>query len=369
MDASRKGRPTLGPRMRITYCWTEPSGYLSACIAELAARPGVDVTLLTWETAADAPFSAAVLGTANARVLSRSEREDPGLVERLVVESRPDVVFFSGWAHGPYRALTGSARLTRARFVMGADTQIRFDWRQRLARFRIGRLLRRVDAVLVAGERGFQLMRYWGVPDRKIARFIYGIDYGRFATPAERRFEAGRQWPRRFLFAGRYVHDKGLDVLVEAYRHYRGAVESPWPLTTCGTGPLVGLLAGEPGVTDAGFLQPDALAAAFQDAGVFVLPSFKEPWGQVIVEAAAAGLPVICSQACGAGADVVRDFHDGLVVPTGDAAALANALRWMHDHMDRLPTMGRNAQAAAAAFSAERWADNQLALATRLTSS
>lgn len=352
--------------MRFTYCWTEPSGYLAACIAELARRPGVEVTLLTWETVAAAPFSAAALGAANARVLSRTERDDAALVEDLVAASRPDIVVFSGWAHRPYRLLTRSARLSRARFVMGADTQVRYDWRQRVARLRIGGLLRRVDAVLVAGERGYQLMRYWRVPDEKVARFIYGIDYGRFAGTAEPRFAAGAAWPRRFLFAGRYVAEKGLDVLVDAYRRYRQAVADPWPLTTCGTGPLAGLLADEPGVTDAGFLQPDDLARAFQEAGVFVLPSRNEPWGQVVVEAAAAGLPVICSRACGAGADVVRDFHDGLTVATGDAASLATALRWMHENVERLPSMGRNAQAAAAAYGADRWADSQIALATRL---
>lgn len=352
--------------MRFTYCWTEPSGYLAACIAELARRPGVEVSLLTWETVAAAPFSAATLGAANARVLSRAERDDANLVEDLVVASRPDVVVFSGWAHRPYRRLTRSHRLARARFVMGADTQVLYDWRQRLARLRIGGLLRRVDAVLVAGERGYQLMRYWGVPERKIARFIYGVDYRRFATAAEPRFAAAAAWPRRFLYAGRYAAEKGIDVLVDGYRRYRGAVTDPWPLTTCGTGPLAGLLAGEPGIADAGFLQPADLARAFQEAGVFVLPSRKEPWGQVVVEAAAAGLPVICSRACGAGADLVRDFHDGLTVPTGDPIALADALHWMHDNIERVPAIGRNAQVAAAAYGADRWADSQIALAHKL---
>lgn len=353
--------------MRFTYCWTEPSGYLAACIAELASRPGVDVTLLTWETVSSAPFSSKTLGAANARVLARRERDDPALVEEIVAASRPDVVVFSGWGHRPYRLLPVSPRLSHSRFVMGADTQARHDWRQRLARLRIGPLLRRVDAVLVAGERGYQLMRSWGVPECKIARFIYGIDYRRFASLAEPRFAAGSVWPRRFLFAGRYAVEKGLEVLVEAYRRYRAAVTDPWPLTTCGTGPLAGRLAHQAGVTDTGFLQPEKLAAVFQTAGVFVLPSVKEPWGQVIVEAAAGGLPVICSRACGAGADLVRDFHNGLTVTTADLPALARAMIWMHDNYERLPGMGYNAQVAAAAYGAERWADSQLALASHLT--
>jgi glycosyltransferase involved in cell wall biosynthesis len=353
--------------MRFTYCWTEPSGYLSACVAELATRPGVEVTLLTWEPSAQAPFATGAIPGVTTHTLRRQERDDPAHVERLVVDSRPDIVVFAGWSPRPYRLLPQSPRLTRTRFVMAADSQIRHDWRQRLAPFRIGRLLRRVDAVLIAGERGYQLMRYWGVPDHKIARFIYGVDFRRFSEPAETRFDPNAVWPQTFLFAGRYAPEKGLDVLIEAYRRYRGAVTDPWPLTACGTGPLAGLLAGEPGVTDAGFLQPVDLAKKFREAGVFVLPSVKEPWGQVIVEAAAGAIPVVCSRACGAGADMIRDFHSGLIVPTGDSESLAMALRWMHDHASDLPALGRNAQAAARAYAAERWADSQLAIAERLT--
>lgn len=353
--------------MRITYCWTEPSGYLAACISELASRPGVDVSLFTWETHASAPFSSTALGRSAARVLTRSEREDAGLVDRLVSETQPDVVFIAGWAHRPYTALLKSPRLAQAKFVMGADTPIRFDWRQRLAPLRIGGLLGRLDGVVVPGERGYQLMRYWGVPGRNITRLLYGIDYRLFSAGSRSRFGVQSAWPRAFLFAGRYVEVKGLDTLLEAYRAYRQSVSDPWPLLTCGTGPLAGLLAGEPGVTDLGFLQPESLAQAFQRAGVFVLPSRHEPWGQVIVEAAAAGLPVICTQACGAGADTIRDFHSGLMVPTDDSGRLGTALRWMHDHADRLPEMGANAQVAAAAYGADRWADTQLAMARRLT--
>ncbi len=353
--------------MRITYCWTEPSGYLAACIAALASRPGVDVSLLTWEVHSSAPFSSAALGGTSGRVLSRTERDNAALVERLVVETAPDVVFIAGWAHRPYTSLLASPRLARTKFVLGADTPLRFDWRQWLAPLQIGGLLRRVDGVVVPGERGYQLMRYWRVPEHKITRLYYGIDYRLFSEGAGNRpgDPAGR--PKAFLFAGRYVDVKGLDVLVEAYRRYRQAVRDPWNLLTCGMGPLASLLAGEPGVTDLGFLQPVDLAGAFQRAGVFVLPSRHEPWGQVIVEAAAAGLPVICSQACGAGADLVRDFHNGLAVPTGDARRLAQALRWMHDNQDRLPEMGANARVAAAAYGADRWADTQLTLARRLT--
>lgn len=83
--------------MRITYCWAEPSGYLAACVRELNSRFGVDVTVFTWETVTDAPFSAVALAAANVHVLSAADRSNCLKVESLVAETRPDVVVFSGW--------------------------------------------------------------------------------------------------------------------------------------------------------------------------------------------------------------------------------------------------------------------------------
>jgi len=350
--------------MNITYCWTEPSGYLAACLNELARRPGLKVTLIHWAPSAIAPFDLSLFRDVTPRVLTETERNDPALVRDVVADSKPDVVVFAGWAHRPYVSLLDEPRLRDARFVMTADTALRFTWRQRLAPLRIGRLLKRVDAVNVPGDRGYQVMRSWGVPGRKIARLLYAIDYEGFRSAGEPRFAA--EWPKRFLFVGRYVPAKAIDVLVEAYRAYRRSVDDPWPLTTCGSGPLESILAGIEGIENRGFLQPADLGREFRGAGVFILPSRVEPWGQVIVEAAASGLPVICSQDCGAGVELVRDYHTGFIIPTDDVEAGRRAMVRMHHAHAELATMGREIRHAAAAYSAGRWADNQIGLCARL---
>ena len=91
--------------------------------------------------------------------------------------------------------------------------------------------------------------------------------------------------------------------------------------------------------------------------GALVLASRYEPWGLVIAESFAAGLPVICTEACGASVELVRSYYNGLTVATGDAEALADAMRWVHEHDDRLPEMGRNGCHFAAAFSTQVWAE------------
>jgi len=72
-------------------------------------------------------------------------------------------------------------------------------------------------------------------------------------------------------------------------------------------------------------------------------------------EALASGLPVICTEACGAGLDLVRTCFNGLVVTTDSAPNLANAMAWLHNRYDLLPEIGRRGQALAAAFSAQSW--------------
>jgi glycosyltransferase involved in cell wall biosynthesis len=155
-------------------------------------------------------------------------------------------------------------------------------------------------------------------------------------------------------------------VLVYGYRMYRElaakAGEDPWPLTCCGTGPLAHLLEEQPGIENLGFVQPDAMRQQMTRAGVFVLPSRYDPWPLAIVEACAAGLPVIATEACGSTVELVRPEYNGFLIPTGDAQALADAMLRAHQQLDRLPEYGIRANQFAAAYSAQVWADRMMAI-------
>jgi glycosyltransferase involved in cell wall biosynthesis len=100
--------------------------------------------------------------------------------------------------------------------------------------------------------------------------------------------------------------------------------------------------------------------------GVSVLTSRTEAWGVAVAEAMASGLPAICSDRVGAVPDLIRAEQNGLIFSANDSAALAAAMRWMHDHHDRLRDMGRAAREAAAPYSAHNWADRFQAMAAAL---
>ena len=340
--------------MRVVICWSHISGYMASCWRALAEQRDIELSILAFQSSSGETiaFDDSLMHGLPARLLTTAEQSDATLIRSLVVQHKPDVVVIPGWFHEPYVKLTRDPELASAKFVMTMDTPRRDTLRQKLGRFVIGPLLRRIDHVVVAGERAFQLARLLGVPECKILRGVYGFDEPPFAAVRERR--DATSWPKRFLYVGRYVPDKAIDVLAEGYRRYRAQVSDPWPFTCCGKGPLAQLLKGE-GIDDRGFIQPAALPALLGEHGVFILASRYEPWGVAIAEALCTGMPVVCTEACGASVELVRPYFNGLTVATDDADALARGLRWMHDHAPLLPVLGAAAPATASAFSATMW--------------
>lgn len=342
--------------MKVVFCWTGVSGYLAACWRELGKRRHIDSTLLCQKSLNPLGFAIAE-GIPNLRYLTQAEIADDQLIHKLVVSLKPDIIVLPGWTTACYTKLPFYRDLAQCRFMLAMDTPWNGTFRQRLARLKIGSLIDRMDAVAVPGERSFQFARNLGVPEEKIMRGMYGIDFDLFSNINRTRECNPGHWSRRFLFVGRYEPEKGLDVLVAAYKAYRTAVADPWPLSCCGCGQLEPLLSGVDGIEDHGFVQPQDLPAIYGAAGAFLLASRFEPWGQVILEASAAGLPVVCTEACGASVEAVRPYYSGLVVATGDAAALCRAMTWIHNHHELLPQYGKRASQLAEAYSAQIWAD------------
>lgn len=339
--------------MRVAFCWAGMQGYIASCLQNLRRIDGVDLHVVHLNFQ-DLPLEDDLLaGIANTRLLASDANDH---VVSLVEEHRPDVVFLCGWFYAPYRRLARSPRLQSAALVLGMDTPWTGSWRQHINRIRLASFMTRMDRVIVAGSKSHEMALKLGVPARKVQMGLYGFDFTAFDLERQR-VRTREQWPRRFLFAGRYVQAKGLGVLIEAYRAYRRAVDEPWPLHVCGAGPEAWRFAGETGVVDLGYVQPAALPRAFADHGVFVLPSLQEPWGVAMAEAAAAGLPLICTDACGAAEQLLQPNENGIIVPAGDAAALSAALTWTHQHPQALPSMGACSNRLAQPHAATAWAE------------
>lgn len=355
--------------IRVMICWSQISGYMAACWRELANQTGIDLAILAFRSGqpgTNAAFTDDVTAGLPIELLSAQQRDNTPLITQKVLAHRPEIVVVPGWLHGPYMNLTREPGLRRTKFIMGLDTPWRGTCRQKLARFRLAFYLKRIDRVICAGERSWQYARALGIPQSKLCRGLYGVDYVRLRPLHERRLGHG-DWPKRFLYIGRYAPEKGLDVLIKGYLQYRRSVHKPWPLTCCGAGPSVHLLEGIEGIQDRGFVQPTDMGDILADHGVFLIASRFDPWPLVIVESCAAGLPVVCTEACGSSVELVRSYYNGLSVATEDVAAISTALCWMHRYHERLPEMGRRGQQLASAYSAQAWREQWLPLLRQLS--
>jgi glycosyltransferase involved in cell wall biosynthesis len=133
---------------------------------------------------------------------------------------------------------------------------------------------------------------------------------------------------------GRLHHDKDQATLIEGFAKALPRLPANSLLLIAGKGPLedalkqqVAKLKLQSSVIFAGNV-PDA-KRYFKAFDVFALSSDREPFGMVLLEAMAAGLPIICSD-CGGGAEIVRDV--GALFPFGDAEALASSLVSAHNN-------------------------------------
>jgi len=137
--------------------------------------------------------------------------------------------------------------------------------------------------------------------------------------------------PMTFLFCGRMIRRKGVDLLLHAFERL---VAKKLDVTLR----LVGREADLPeflaGISQAartricyeGIQPPERLPEYFARSDIFVLPSRHDGWGVVVNQALGAGLPVITSDAVGAGIDLVEDGVNGLKFGAGDVDALERTM-------------------------------------------
>jgi glycosyltransferase involved in cell wall biosynthesis len=268
------------------------------------------------------------------------------------------------------------------------------------------RLYRSADAVVTYGPHVSAYVSARGARNVYIAPQAVDNDFWRSSEIAPPRV---RRWPEqattKFLFVGRPAREKGLRVLTEAWRT-TGLRAPTAALVLVGVGPNppwapAGGAAGETGRGEAGYREdvtkevvwakedvgrqnvasralgpvdtaesilwmdavpPVELRNLYAACDVLVVPSiatrtFREPWGLVVNEAMNRGLPVIATNAVGAVAGgLVRDGYNGSVVPAGDSAALAAAMRRMAEDPALRTRLGQAGREDVRAFTYNDWA-------------
>ncbi|HLM27083.1 MAG TPA: glycosyltransferase family 4 protein [Thermoleophilaceae bacterium] len=269
----------------------------------------------------DHPYDAVALGSRQHARPGRTPVVVPRGVGHALSEFDPEVVV--SWEYGPttLRALAWCRRRGRRLVIFSelpphADTELP-GWQLRIHRA----LAARADGFVVASSAARRRVIALGAAPGAVAVSLQSADLEPFAAVAA---GAGSP-PVRLLYVGRLVEDKNLERLLRALAGLDACLE------LCGTGPLEGelrSLAERLGVEAdfRGYVAPAELPARFTKAGALVLPSLYDPFGVAVREAAAAGLPVICSRNAGAAGDFAVDGRNAVLVDPLSESSIRAAL-------------------------------------------
>jgi phosphatidylinositol alpha-mannosyltransferase len=201
--------------------------------------------------------------------------------------------------------------------------------------------------IAVSEAAAWTARRFYGGRYRIVPNGVDLLDIEREPAPVE---EDGRA-PLRILFIGQAVERKGLPVLLRAFEALRDQLPATLTLVGSSAREVAHMMLDDRGVSALGKVSEERKQAELARADVVCAPSLHgESFGMVLTEAFAAGAPVIASDIPGY-RDVLRDGVDGLLVPPGDALALAESLRRL-----ALEERLRARMAGAARERAERFA-------------
>ena len=270
---------------------------------------------------------------------------------RAIAAARPDGVVAAGFSiPTAYAALW--SRLTGRPFVIHSDgtsaSERSYGRAQLLAR---RMLLRRASAAVANSGPAAERFRELGVAADRLflARHATRLD-PMLRAGENRTYESGQ--PLRVLGVGRLIPRKGFDRLLRAVARARER-GAPVALEVLGSGPeerelreLAVSLGIADHVTFGGFVDQAGLPERYAAAHAFAFPTLEDPFGFVLLEAMAAGLPVVTSPYAGATDDLVADGKNGLVADPHDIEATADALVRLASDADLRARLGRAAHAA-----------------------
>jgi glycosyltransferase involved in cell wall biosynthesis len=310
--------------MKILYLYSEVMGYTMATILDLAQR-GNEVHVVHWVQGKITPYCAPVVP--NVFMYNRSELTD-NEIKKLVKNIGPAITVVSGWMDRGYMRVAKQLRSEGTSVVVGLDGQWQGTINQWLTVIlgAVGYFNRFYSHAWVAGVYQFEYARRLGF-SKNIIYDLYSADLCLFNQAYNNSIESKKtHYPHRFLFVGRFEQVKGLDVLLQAWQQL-GEKIGDWELHLVGNGSLKTELEGVGGVVIKDFMQPEQLMQEVANAGCFMLPSSGEPWGVVVHEFAAAGLPLIVSDVVGAASTFLISGLNGFSFKANGQQALASKMR------------------------------------------
>lgn len=313
-------------------------------------------------------------------------------LERTLDRCAPEVVFVNGWGDFMSLETISWAKRRSCKLVVMSETRRADGTRSPLGEWIKASIVRLCDAGFCGGESHREYLAELGLPKERVSLGYNAVDNDFFSKTVHSNSASDAPY---FLASNRFVKRKNLARLIQAYAKYveRTPVRkhSTWPLVLLGDGELreelkslcanLGLpildcelaedlklnfqklkTPAEGGlVVFPGFRQVNEIREFYTGAGAFVHPALEEPWGLVVNEAMASGLPILSSKNVGAAEELLQLEVNGFSFDPTSVEELAALLQ----RMAELPRHEREAMGAASKSIISNWGPERFAQGVR----
>lgn len=302
---------------------------------------------MSWRFGDVLPFRHQVIGGLTIR---RDDAMDYHLSPRILASLarlKPSAVICSGFSIPTLYAASYSRARGASLIVQSDGTSYSERALSRAQKASRALLVRVASASVANSEPAAERFVELGMSPARVFRAPHSTHMEPLWRVAEKRqYDQGRSV--RLLTVGRMIPRKGIDKLLSALERARRR-QPGLRLVVVGSGPdepKLRELARQLGLDDVefrGFVDQPGLPACYAEGDVFVFPTLDDPYGIVLLEAAAAGLPIVASPFAGATLDLVRDGESGLVADPNDLDGFADALVSVASDPELRARMGRTA--------------------------
>lgn len=263
-------------------------------------------------------------------------------VFKILSDNKPDVVIVGGYYHLTMLFAIFWALIHNVPYIINTESHFltkRNIFKLFTKKLLLSLIIKRASAYLPTGKYAGKYLIYYGADREKIFYFPNTPDVEYFIKESDEYRKKKKEIKRELgiengfilLYIGRLVKEKGLFTLLKAFKEIKKNYKD-LALLLVGDGILKDSLKRYlknnkiEDVYFTGSVPNKEIPRYYAISDIFVLPSFYEPWGVVVNEAMASGLPIILSDKVGSGGDLLKEGENGFSYKSDDSKELTSCI-------------------------------------------
>lgn len=345
---------------KLLFLYTEIAEYFLAGV-EALSKLKAEIHIVRFPLNKEAPFKFRELPEVS--FYNRPDYSEEQLLD-LSKKINPDIIIVSGWIDKGYLKIAKYFK-NKILTVLSLDNHWNGNLKQKIASILSPFYIKnKFTYAWVPGKPQSVFAKKLGFPESKIKTGFYTADVNLFSDYYQKYLsQKQKSYPKKILYVGRYIQQKGIFSMWQAFIELQKEDPSEWELICVGTGDLFDQRVEHPKIKHLGFIQPNQMGEIIADSGVYILPSNFEPWGVSVHEMAAAGMPLLCSKEVGAATEFLEDGKNGYFFEAENVESIKSAIKKiMQTDEKELQKMGTVSTEKASAITPEIWAQTVMSM-------